>query len=689
MISQIPALTFVFIAVTFGLAACSGGGSPSSSADANVDSAGSKSTEANAIAAANITLDVAYNDSLATLDGSGSSDPDGETLSYKWRQTAGVDVTNGTGFLTGVSPQFSVPTEVSTLLFELTVNDGNGDSAAEPVQVNILEHTGPSFYVDGDNGSDVSGDGTRSNPYASIAFALASISGANYDIYVKTLATPYDESGATLTIPDDTSLYGGYDTNWVRDVTNNRTQVSGHKHAILFNNVNNNAWFSGFELTAADGDGNAPFNSSAIAAEAGSATLYIQDNTITSGNTSASTSRNDSYGLRLVNLAGVRVLRNIITAANAGSSTATGANGPARINGRDGQNAGPAIPDSGKGGCEDSNLNGCPNIHNSGGPGGRGGNRGGGNGEDGKIGWVSTIEPGGTPSGGSGGAGGYGGTSTRTGGDGSPGWGGAGRSGGNGGIGSGFISNGFYTNTTAQAGKKGSHGVGGGGGGGGEGGGLIGIGDFGGGGGGGGQGGIGGLGGGAGGSGGASIGILLSGVSDAIIDNNTLSSGNGGAGAAGGFAGVGGAGGNGGFGNGVNDNGAAGGDGGGGGMGGGGGQGGAGAGGPSYGIFVDVNIAPTISNNILTVGNGGAPGADGSGSNGGAIGGRNGQDGTGRIGGTLPRLTRGGTGTPAEGGWAYNIYDINSDDGLVPALYNNTFTTGTAGIRGTEGEKNF
>ncbi len=685
---QIPALTFVIIAVTTGLAACSGGGS-SSSTDVNGDSAGSESTEANAIAAANITLDVAYNDSLATLDGSGSSDPDGDKLSYKWKQTAGVDVTNGIGFLTGVSPQFSVPTEVSTLLFELTVNDGNGDSAAEPVQVNILEHTGPSFYVDGDNGSDASGDGTRSNPYASIAFALASISGANYDIYVKTGATPYDETGATLTIPDNTSLYGGYDANWVRDVTNNRTQVSGHKHAILFNSVNNNAWFSGFELTAADGDGNAPFNSSALAAEAGSATLYIQDNTINSGNTSASASRNDSYGLRLVNLAGVRVLRNTITAANAGNSTNVGNNGPARTDGRDGINGGPTIPDSGKGGCEDFTINGCPSIRNSGGPGGRGGNRGGGNGEDGKRGWVSTTGASGEQTGGEGGAGGYGGTSTRTGRDGDPGWGGSGGNGGSGGIGSGFISNGFYTNTTAQAGQNGWHGVGGGGGGGGEGGGLIGIGDFGGGGGGGGQGGIGGLGGGAGGSGGASIGILLFSITDALIDNNTINSGNGGSGAAGGFASYGGNGGNGGIGVGVNDNGAAGGDGGGGGKGGAGGHGGAGAGGPSYGIFVNANIAPTISNNILTVGNGGAPGTDGTGSNGGAIGGRNGTAGIGRIGGAAPGITRGSSGTPAEGGWAYNIYDVDPDDGLVPALYNNTFTVGTAGSRGTEGEKNF
>lgn len=89
------------------------------------------------------------------------------------------------------------------------------------------------------------------------------------------------------------------------------------------------------------------------------------------------------------------------------------------------------------------------------------------------------------------------------------------------------------------------------------------------------------------------------------------------------------------------------------------------------------------------MGNGGSPGTDGAGSGGGAIGGRHGRAGSGRIGGTIALSGRGGTGAPAEGGWAYNIYDINPDDGLVPALNSNTFINGTAGTRGSAGDKNF
>ena len=91
------------------------------------------------------------------MDGSGSSDPDGDALTYKWVQTAGPDVTGGAGFLVGAMPAFNTPVDVSTLFFNLTVNDCNGDSAPDTVQVNVLEHAGPSFYVDGDNGSDNNG----------------------------------------------------------------------------------------------------------------------------------------------------------------------------------------------------------------------------------------------------------------------------------------------------------------------------------------------------------------------------------------------------------------------------------------------------------------------------------------------------------------------------------------------------
>ena len=174
--------------------------------------------------------------------------------------------------------------------------------------------------------------------------------------------------------------------------------------------------------------------------------------------------------------------------------------------------------------------------------------------------------------------------------------------------------------------------------------------------------------------------VLLDAVTDAIIDSNTITSGNGGDGGDGGTGGLGGNGGYGGNPRAQEGGGERGGHGGGGGHGGEGGQGGSGGGGPSYSIMVGAGIAPVISNNTLISGNGaqgGRWGLNGShGSNGGA-----GQTGYSR--------TRAISGSAAEGGWSYNIYDASTSDGMSPVVNANSFTTGTAGNRGSSGTTRF
>ena len=76
-----------------------------------------------------------------TLNGSASSDPEGEALSYAWSGSNGV-------ILTGETPSFTAPTELLTneeLVFTLTVTDASGIPSvnADTNTVTITVTAGP------------------------------------------------------------------------------------------------------------------------------------------------------------------------------------------------------------------------------------------------------------------------------------------------------------------------------------------------------------------------------------------------------------------------------------------------------------------------------------------------------------------------------------------------------------------
>ena len=76
------------------------------------------------------------------LDGSASSDPNGDTLTYQWTQIGGPAVTLSD--ITAVSPGFIAPSGLSAnalLTFSLTVNDGELDSTPDTVAVNVQATT--------------------------------------------------------------------------------------------------------------------------------------------------------------------------------------------------------------------------------------------------------------------------------------------------------------------------------------------------------------------------------------------------------------------------------------------------------------------------------------------------------------------------------------------------------------------
>ena len=70
-----------------------------------------------------------------TLDGSGSSDPDGDALTYSWTQTDGTDVTLSDTAIAG--PTFTAPDTAAELEFELTVTDNAGITGTDTVTITV------------------------------------------------------------------------------------------------------------------------------------------------------------------------------------------------------------------------------------------------------------------------------------------------------------------------------------------------------------------------------------------------------------------------------------------------------------------------------------------------------------------------------------------------------------------------
>ena len=84
----------------------------------------------------NQTVDIG---DTVTLDGSNSSDPEGETLTYLWTQTGGTIVTLSDA--TAVQPTFTAPVVVGGLIFQLTVTNTSGLKNTDNVGINVVAIT--------------------------------------------------------------------------------------------------------------------------------------------------------------------------------------------------------------------------------------------------------------------------------------------------------------------------------------------------------------------------------------------------------------------------------------------------------------------------------------------------------------------------------------------------------------------
>ncbi len=76
--------------------------------------------------------------SLVSLDGSGSSDADGDTLTYAWSLTSTPGGSTATlSSATAAAPTFNVDVE-GTYVLSLTVDDGMLTSSADAVKVEVV-----------------------------------------------------------------------------------------------------------------------------------------------------------------------------------------------------------------------------------------------------------------------------------------------------------------------------------------------------------------------------------------------------------------------------------------------------------------------------------------------------------------------------------------------------------------------
>ncbi len=184
-------------------------GNPDSGTETNAEENDSDNTDnenetdpvlENTAPTANAGQDNAYDGfSLVILDGSLSSDPENDTLTYNWQQLSGSPITLNNSNI--VAPNFDAPNINDTLIFSLTVSDAEYSSEVDEVSITLQQintppnaNAGADINVSGLSSASLQGSQSSDPEGDSLSFEWQQLSGTAVSLSDTQIANPSFEA---------------------------------------------------------------------------------------------------------------------------------------------------------------------------------------------------------------------------------------------------------------------------------------------------------------------------------------------------------------------------------------------------------------------------------------------------------------------------------------------------------------